>query len=145
MSKNTQISELINYISVDGSGHVVFTTVPSSASNTDKFLVSDSGVLKYRTAAQLLSDIGAQASGNYQTALTNPVTGTGTANYLPKFIGSTSIANSLIFDNGTNVLIGTTTKSVKYSVFVPMLIKAIQEQQEIINEMRAEIDSLKTK
>jgi hypothetical protein len=40
---------------------------------------------------------------------------------------------------------GTTTKSVKYSVFVPMLIKAIQEQQEIINEMRAEIDSLKTK
>lgn len=40
---------------------------------------------------------------------------------------------------------GTTTKSVKYSVFVPMLIKAIQEQQEIINEMRAEIDLLKTK
>lgn len=38
---------------------------------------------------------------------------------------------------------GTSTKSVKYSVFVPMLIKAIQEQQEIINEMRAEIDSLK--
>jgi hypothetical protein len=38
---------------------------------------------------------------------------------------------------------GTTTKSVKYSVFVPMIIKAIQEQQEIINEMRAEIDSLK--
>jgi len=109
MSKNTDISELINYISVNGSGHVVFTTVPSAASNTDKFLVSDSGVLKYRTAAQLLSDIGAQASGNYQTALTNPVTGTGTANYLPKFIGSTSIANSLIFDNGTNVLIGTTT------------------------------------
>ena len=109
MSKNTDISELINYISVNGSGHVVFTTVPSAASNTDKFLVSDSGVLKFRTAAQLLSDIGAQASGNYQTALTNPVTGTGTANYLPKFIGSTSIANSLIFDNGTNVLIGTTT------------------------------------
>ena len=109
MSKNTDISELINYVSVNGSGHVVFTTVPSAASNTDKFLVSDSGVLKFRTAAQLLSDIGAQASGNYQTALTNPVTGTGTANYLPKFVGSTSIANSLIFDNGTNVLIGTTT------------------------------------
>jgi hypothetical protein len=33
---------------------------------------------------------------------------------------------------------GTTTKSVKYSVFVPMLIKAIQE-------LKAEIDSLKTK
>ena len=69
MSKNTDISELINYVSVNGSGHVVFTTVPSAASNTDKFLVSDSGVLKFRTAAQLLSDIGAQASGSYQAAL----------------------------------------------------------------------------
>jgi hypothetical protein len=69
MSKNTQISELINYISVDGSGNVVFTTVSAAASNTDKFLVSDAGTLKYRTAAQLLSDIGAQASGSYQAAL----------------------------------------------------------------------------
>jgi hypothetical protein len=34
-------------------------------------------------------------------------------------------------------------QSVDYSKIVPVLIKAIQEQQEIINEMRAEIDSLK--
>jgi hypothetical protein len=34
--------------------------------------------------------------------------------------------------------LGTTTKSVKYSIFVPMLIKAIQEQQ-------AQIEILKTK
>ena len=39
----------------------------------------------------------------------NPVGGTGTTNYLSKFTGSTTIGNSLIFDNGTNVLIGTTT------------------------------------
>jgi hypothetical protein len=38
---------------------------------------------------------------------------------------------------------GTNTKSVKYSVFVPMLIKAIQEQQEQIKELKTEIDSLK--
>jgi hypothetical protein len=45
---------------------------------------------------------------------------------------------------------GTTTKSVKYSVFVPMLIKAIQEQQAIITsqtaalqELKAELDSAK--
>jgi hypothetical protein len=42
-----------------------------------------------------------------QNALTNPVTGTGTTNYLPKFTGSTTIGNSLVFDNGTNVGIGT--------------------------------------
>jgi hypothetical protein len=34
-------------------------------------------------------------------------------------------------------------QGVDYSKIVPVLIKAIQEQQEIINEMRAEIDSLK--
>ena len=69
MSKNTNISELINYLTYDGSGNVVFNTVSAAASNTDKFLVSDAGTLKYRTAAQLLSDIGAQASGSYQSAL----------------------------------------------------------------------------
>jgi hypothetical protein len=39
--------------------------------------------------------------------------------------------------------LGTTTKSVKYSVFVPMLIKAIQEQQSQIQELKAEIEILK--
>jgi len=38
--------------------------------------------------------------------------------------------------------LGTTTKSVKYSVFVPMLIKAIQEQQAIIESLTARIEAL---
>ena len=37
------------------------------------------------------------------------VLGTGTSNYLPKFTGESSLGNSLIFDNGTGVGIGTTT------------------------------------
>ena len=41
-----------------------------------------------------------------QSALTNPVTGTGTTNYISKFTGTSTIGNSLIFDNGTNVGIG---------------------------------------
>jgi hypothetical protein len=36
----------------------------------------------------------------YQTALTNPVTGTGTVNYIPKWTSSSAIGNSSIFDNG---------------------------------------------
>jgi hypothetical protein len=55
------------------------------------------------------------------------------------------------FDKDGNDL-GTTTKSVKYSVFVPMLIKAMQEQQAIITsqtaalqEAVAEINSLKAR
>ena len=44
-----------------------------------------------------------------QNALTNPVTGTGATNYLPKFTGASTVGNSIIFDDGTNVGIGTAT------------------------------------
>jgi hypothetical protein len=44
----------------------------------------------------------------YQSALTNPVTGTGTNNYVAKFTSSSSIGASQIFDNGTSVGIGNT-------------------------------------
>ena len=55
---------------------------------------------------------------NKQNALTNPVVaGTFTANYLTKFTGiGTTISNSLIYDNGTNVGIGTTSPSEKLEV-----------------------------
>jgi len=51
---------------------------------------------------------------NKQSALTNPVTGTGTTNYLPKFTGASTIGNSLVFDNGTSVVIGTATPATNY-------------------------------
>lgn len=46
------------------------------------------------------------------------VTGTGTQNYVTKWNnpGGTAIGNSTIFDNGTNVGIGTTTPAVKFQV-----------------------------
>jgi hypothetical protein len=40
--------------------------------------------------------------------------------------------------------LGTTTKSVKYSVFVPMLIKAMQEQQAIITALTARVAALES-
>jgi len=40
--------------------------------------------------------------------------------------------------------LGTTTKSVKYSVFVPMLIKAMQEQQALITQLTARITALES-
>ena len=42
--------------------------------------------------------------------------------------------------DGTDL--GTTTKSVKYSIFVPMLIKAMQEQTAIITALTARIETL---
>ena len=38
---------------------------------------------------------------------------------------------------------GEITKSIKYSVFVPMLIKAMQEQQTMIDQLKAEVAALK--
>jgi hypothetical protein len=47
----------------------------------------------------------------YQSVLTNPVTGTGTTNYVAKFTSSSAIGNSQIFDNGTSVGFGTASPS----------------------------------
>ena len=56
------------------------------------------------------------------------------------FPGLIEESNDTIKDEETGEMIeiGTTTKSIKYSVFIPMLIKAIQE-------LKAEIDTLKNK
>jgi predicted heme/steroid binding protein len=45
----------------------------------------------------------------YQSVLTNPVTGTGTTNYLSKFTGASAIGDSLLYDNGSAVGLGTAT------------------------------------
>jgi predicted heme/steroid binding protein len=45
----------------------------------------------------------------YQSVLTNPVTGTGTAGYLSKFTGTSAIGNSLLYDNGSALAMGTTS------------------------------------
>ena len=42
--------------------------------------------------------------------------GSGTTNYLPKFTASTTLGNSQIFDDGTNVGVGTATPSQKLEV-----------------------------
>jgi hypothetical protein len=90
-------------VRIAGDGNVTFSQIANATTDTDKFLVSDSGVIKYRTGSELLSDIGGQA------ALTNPVTGTGTTNYIPKFTGTSAIGNSVIYEASGNVGIGTTS------------------------------------
>jgi len=56
-------------------GNIELSTIDNATTDTDKFLVSDSGVVKYRTGAQVLSDIGG-ASASYINAATF-ATGTG--------------------------------------------------------------------
>ena len=81
-------------------------TTPLSYNNT-------TGVFTISQASA--SANGYLASGDFNTfngkqnALTNPITGTGTTNTLPKFTGSTAIGDSNITDNGTLISLGSNT------------------------------------
>jgi hypothetical protein len=52
---------------------------------------------------------------SFTASLTSGITGSGTTNYISKWSGSSSLTNSLIFDNGTNVGIGTTSPTLSSS------------------------------
>jgi len=56
----------------------------------------------------LLSSTDWTTFNNKQNALTNPVTGTGTTNYLPKFTGTSTIGDSTIQETNSNIGIGVT-------------------------------------
>jgi hypothetical protein len=51
--------------------------------------------------------------------------GSGTTNYVPKFINSNTVGNSIIFDNGTNVGINTVSPTAKLSFGIPDIIGEI--------------------
>ena len=65
------------------------------------------GVMVGRTAAQVRSDIGAG---------TGTVTGTGTANYISKWSSSTEIGNSVIYESGSKIGIGTNSPSELFEI-----------------------------
>jgi hypothetical protein len=93
------------------SGVSIFST-PITTSGTITIDISTASA----SGQGLLSSTDWTTFNNKQSALTNPVTGTGTTNYLPKFTGASTIGNSQIFDNGTNVGIGTATPSYKLDI-----------------------------
>jgi hypothetical protein len=61
------------------------------------------------TSSQFLKADGSVDSSTYHT-------GTGTSGYHAKFTGASTLGNSLIYDNGTNVGIGTTAPASKLNV-----------------------------
>lgn len=75
-------------------------------------LTANSIIKNGGTASQFLKADGSVDSTSYQPILTNPVTGTGTNKYIPKFTGSTTIGDSSINDNGGYVAINGTAGSV---------------------------------
>ena len=70
------------------------------------------------TSSQFLKADGSVDSSTYQTALTNPVTGTGTTNRLPVFTGSSTIGNSNIYISGNSVGINQPTVNTGFALDV---------------------------
>ncbi len=84
----------------------------SSSGTTHTFNIPTSSAVN----RGLLSAADWSTFNDKQNALTNPVTGTGSPNYLPKWNSSTALGNSVIFDDGANVGMGTTTPASKLDV-----------------------------
>ena len=114
-------SNLSAYLPLAGgtlTGALSGTSATFSSTVTANSLIKTGG-----TSAQILA-----ADGSVITAGTNitisggtisstgAITGSGTTNYVTKFTGASSIGNSLIFDNGTNVGIGQISPSYKLDV-----------------------------
>lgn len=154
MSKNTDLSELINYVKGANSGRLTFPFYTSTTSFTGtvagylgfdssgNILTTTSPATQWTT---LLSNI-YYNTGNVGIGTIAPlykldvvgdinitgafringiaigtgggggISGAGTANYLTKWSSSTSVTNSLAYDDGTNLLIGTTTSLYKLTV-----------------------------
>jgi hypothetical protein len=80
--------------------------------------ITDAGELTLANSARALSFVKSggtssqylMADGSTST-LTNPVTGTGTTNYLPKFTGASTIGNSVIQESNSNIGIGGTASN----------------------------------
>jgi hypothetical protein len=81
--------------SVSAGTGMSFTTITSTGS-----VAADTTVLSTRAWRQ---------KGIDSVANLSRVTGSGTTNYVPKFTGSTSLGNSLLFDNGSSIGINTTS------------------------------------
>jgi len=99
-----------NFFGFNTDNHIYFAKSSNTGANTGILAWSNTATRTYtlKDASGTLaftSDIPA-----------NPVGGTGTTNYLPKFTGATTIGNSQVFDNGTNVGIGTATPNDKFHV-----------------------------
>lgn len=89
-------------------------TISQSSGSTNGFLSStDWSTFNNKQNAITLTTTGTSGAATlvgstlnipqYQSVLTNPITGTGTTNTMAKFTGSTSIGNSALTDNGSTL------------------------------------------
>jgi len=118
---NSSVSGLLPVRNVLGSGFISVSAVSGN------FTVSTTGlqpsgnysVVGHSHTSNDITNFNSSVSGlltPYQLVLTNPVTGVGSSGYLSRWTSSSNISSGIIFDNGTNVGIGTTTPTAQLQV-----------------------------
>jgi hypothetical protein len=110
----TSGTDLSSSVATSTTTPVITLNVPTaSASNRGALSSADWSTFNSKQGTITLTTTGTSGAATfssntlnipqYQGVLTNPVTGTGTTNYLPKFTGASTIGNSAITDDGTTV------------------------------------------
>ncbi len=91
----------------DGSGsYTPIANVRTSGNITAASYIKAGG-----TSSQFL-----MADGSVSSGPSGVVSGSGTSNYLPKFTAASTLGNSSVYDNGTNVGIGTNNPSSMFQI-----------------------------
>jgi hypothetical protein len=105
---------------------VITLNVPTaSAANRGALSSADWSTFNSKQGTITLTTTGTSGAATFSAntlnipnyTITNAVTGTGTTNYLPKFTGASTIGNSQVFDNGTNVGISTATLVDRLTIY----------------------------
>lgn len=78
--------------------------------------------------------IGTDCRTTWPTSSSGDITGSGTTNYLPKWTGSSSVGNSIVYDSGSSVGIGTTSPSQKLHVVGRSLFSATSSSTAMVVE-----------
>jgi hypothetical protein len=92
-------------------------TFATGTSGTDFAISSATSTHTFNLPTASASNRGALSSAdwttfnNKQNALTNPITGTGTTNYLPKFTGASALGNSLLQETTNAIGLNVTPKA----------------------------------
>lgn len=105
---------------ITGSGTTAITTAIAdgalSIAKTNGLQTALDGKLSTTGKAADSDLLDGHDSTYFQVALTNPVTGTGTSGYLPRFTGASTIGNSSIYSDGTNACVGSVILRKKFHI-----------------------------
>lgn len=109
------------YMRFDASGFLYFYNTNTSGTRFETMTLSDAGAIRFnqygsgtKTGTRAY-DLAVDSSGNLIEVPVGAgtVTGSGTANYVARWTSSSNISTGVLYDNGTNVGIGTTSPGSK--------------------------------